>query len=188
MEKKDFIVLNSQLEKTFTEICSRIRRLQSGGTIDSLQTIGASTANQIGASYVSLKSLASEYLRDEQLATLLWKQQKREEQIVACFLFPDTLNKEKITQFTETCSSYEIAGYLGSVFLSRHEELATIVPDWIQSDKPFLQVAALSGAARYLLVSKDKSKISEESFEQLVNHSYSDKYVELVAQRYRFNI
>ena len=83
MGKKDFILLNPQLEKTFIEICNRIRRLQSGGTIDSLQRIGATTTGQIGASYVSLKTLASEYLPDEKLATLLWKQQKREEQIVS---------------------------------------------------------------------------------------------------------
>lgn len=188
MEKKDFIFLDSQSEKTFTEICHRIQRLQSGGTIDSLQTIGAVTTNQIGASYVSLKTLAAEYLPDEKLATLLWKQQKREEQIVACFLFPPTINKEKITQFAETCSSYEIAGYLGSILLCRHAELAEIVSAWMLSEKPFLQVAALSGAARHLIVSKEEKKISEERFKQLVNQSYSDKYVELVAQRYRFNI
>lgn len=188
MEKKDFILLSPRLETTFTEIRNRIRRLQSGGTIDSLQKIGAATANQVGASYVSLKNLASEYLPDEKLAVLLWKQQKREEQIMACFLFPDSINKEKITQFAESCSSYEIAGYFGSVFLYRHEELAAIVPDWIQSEKPFLQVAALSGAARHLLVNKGNSRIGEETFKRLVNQSYSDKYVELVAQRYRFNI
>lgn len=188
MGKKDFILLNPQLEKTFIEICNRIRRLQSGGTIDSLQRIGATTTGQIGASYVSLKTLASEYLPDEKLATLLWKQQKREEQIVACFLFPSDINKEKITQFAETCNSYEIAGYFGSIFLCHHGELAEIVSDWSGSGKPFLQVAALSGAARHLLVSKNKSQISEERFKQLVNRSYSDKYVELVAQRYRFNI
>ena len=188
MEKKDFILLNPRLEKTFTEICNRIRRLQSGGTIDSLQAIGATTANQIGASYVSLKTLASEYLPDEKLATLLWKQQKREEQIIACFLFPHAMNTEKITQFTETCNSHEIAGYLGSVFLYRHPELAEIVPVWLQSGKPFLQVAALSAAARHLLINKDKPQISEETFKRFVNQKYPDKYVELVAQRYRFNI
>lgn len=188
MEKKDFILLNPRLEKTFTEICNRIQRLQSGGTIDSLQTIGAATANQIGASYVSLKTLASEYLPDEKLATLLWKRQKREEQIMACFLFPHSMNKEKITQFAETCSNYEIAGYLGSIFLFQHAELTEIVSDWMKSEKPFLQVAALSAAARHRIVNKSNSRISEEEFKRLVNQSYSNKYVELVAQRYRFNI
>lgn len=188
MEKKDFILLNPQLEKTFAEICNRIRCLQSGGTIDSLQTIGAATANQIGASYVSLKALATEYLPDEKLATLLWKQQKREEQIMACFLFPLSMNREKITQFAKTCSSYEIAGYLGSIFLCQHAELAEIVSDWGKSDSPFLQIAVLSAAARHLIISKNKSLISETEFKRLVSQSYSDKYVELVAQRYRFNI
>lgn len=188
MENKDFILLNPQLEKTFTELCNRIRRLQSGGTIDSLAVIGADTSGQVGASYVSLKNLASDYFPDEKLAHLLWKQKKREEQIMACFLLPMATNKEKITQFAESSINYEIAGYFGSIFLCQHPALAEIIPDWVKSDIPFLQVAALSAVARHIILNKENSQISEEEFKKIVKQSYSDKYVELVAQRYRFNI
>lgn len=188
MGNTDFILLNPQLEKTFSEICQRIRRLQSGGTIDSLRAVGADTSKQVGASYVSLKELASEYPPDEKLASLLWKQQKREEQMIACFLLPTTANKEKITQFINNCISFEIAGYFGSVFLSEHPLLSEILPAWIDSEEPFLQAAILSATARYIILHGDKGLIDAHSFSRIVNQTYSNKYVEMIAQRYRFNI
>lgn len=53
----DFKIVDKNLDSRLREILRRIRRLQSGGTIDSLKEIGANTDNQIGASYVSLKQL-----------------------------------------------------------------------------------------------------------------------------------
>lgn len=188
MDKTDFILLNPQQEKLFLEICNRIRRLQSGGTIDSLHTIGADVKGQVGASYVSLKALAGEYLPDEKMAFSLWRQRKREEQIMGCFLLPVSTNREKITQCMKNCVSFEIAGYFGSVFLHHHSELAGILTEWIASDVPFLQVAALSAAARHRILNKNRSFISDNFFKQIVNRKYDDKYVEFVAQRYRFNI
>ena len=52
----DFSIIDPHTNAVFQQILSRIRRLQSGGTIDSLQDIGANTDHQIGASYVSLKN------------------------------------------------------------------------------------------------------------------------------------
>ena len=49
----DFSIIDPHTNAVFQQILSRIRRLQSGGTIDSLQDIGANTDHQIGASYVS---------------------------------------------------------------------------------------------------------------------------------------
>ena len=87
----DFSIIDPHTNAVFQQILSRIRRLQSGGTIDSLQDIGANTDHQIGASYVSLKELSAAYPPDEKLALLLWNQGQREEQIVACLLFPQDL-------------------------------------------------------------------------------------------------
>ena len=123
----DFSIIDPHTNAVFQQILSRIRRLQSGGTIDSLQDIGANTDHQIGASYVSLKELAATYPPDEKLALLLWNQGQREEQIVACLLFPQDLNKES-------------------------------------------------------------DKISKDYFRTVVNRNYKDKYVQLAAERYRFNI
>lgn len=184
----DFTVVNKETEKTFEELLRRIHRLQSGGTLDSLKDIGASTEKQIGASYVSLKQLANSYEPNEQLAWLLWNKQKREEQIIACMLFPPDMNKEKITQLSKSCLNSEIAGYLGSLYLYKHPELEKVIPEWMDTEIPFLQLATLTAMARHLIIYKDKSQISKEFFQNIINKNYKDKEVRLAAERYRFNI
>ena len=92
----EYAVLSPDTQKTFQEIQQRIRRLQNWGSIASLKNLGLPSGNQVGASFVSLKQLASSYSPDEQLAFLLWNTQKREEQIIACLLLPKKINKEKI--------------------------------------------------------------------------------------------
>ena len=46
----DFSIIDPHTNAVFQQILSRIRRLQSGGTIDILQDIGANTEHQIRGS------------------------------------------------------------------------------------------------------------------------------------------
>ena len=184
----DFKIVDKKLASRYEEIRRRIRRLQSGGTIDSLQEIGANTEKQIGASYVSLKQLASAYQPDEQLALLLWNTQQREEQMVACLLLPGETNREKITQLAESCLNLEIAGYLGSLYLFKYPHLSEVMNEWIESDVPCQQIAILTALARHLIVNKKDSQITEAYFQSVISRKYKNKYVQLAAERYRFNI
>lgn len=181
----EFIVLHPQLETIFNQLLIRIRRLQSGGTIDSLRCVGVSAEKQIGASFVSLKTLAAQYQADEKLATLLWSTGRREERIVACFLFPFDLNKEKFTQLLQTSDSYEISEYMGSILLSQHPQFPIIMKEWINSDTPHLQIAALTGGARHLLINKNNSLIHPDEFDEFTTRKYTDRYVKFVAIRYQ---
>lgn len=184
----EFKIVDKKLNALFQEILKRISRLQSGGTIDSLKEIGADTDKQIGASYVSLKQLASNYNPNEALALLLWNVRRREEQIMACLLLPENINKEKITQLTDYCLNYEIAGYLGSLFLYKYSFLAEIARDWIESDIPYRQIAMLTALARHLIIYKEDSQITKEFFSSILQREFKDKYVRLAVDRYRFNI
>ena len=71
-----------------------------------MERIGADTRGQIGASYLSLKNLAGQYQPDLRLAQLLWGTKKREEQIVACFLFPvhELITEKKYTEIADELS------------------------------------------------------------------------------------
>ena len=169
----DFSIIDPHTNAVFQQILSRIRRLQSGGTIDSLQDIGANTDHQIGASYVSLKELAATYPPDEKLALLLWNQD---------------LNKEKITQLAPHCLHFEIAGYLGSLYLYKRSDLLELSEEWLNSENPLMQLAIMTALARYLILNKESDKISKDYFRTVVNRNYKDKYVQLAAERYRFNI
>lgn len=183
----DFIVIDKASEAKYKQIRRRIGRLQNGGSIDSLRNLGVNTAGQIGASYVSLKTLAADYETDEKLSTLLWGCKTREEQIIACFLFPPELNREKITQLTKECFNTEIAEYLGSIFLSKHPEVAAITKNWINSPDFHLQIAAITATARYLRLYKNGPLITPEYFKTMIYNEYQNKYVQLVAHRYRID-
>lgn len=181
----DYIVLNKETEEKVKEISRRIHRLQNWGSISSLRNLGINTQQQVGASYLSLKTLAAHYSPDERLAEALWHTRQREEQIMACFLLPKKINKEKITQLMQDCISPEIAEYMGSLFLAEHKDLAEIIEKWSGSSEFFLQIAALCAGARHLILHKTNPLISADSFKILINKEYKNKYVRLVAERYR---
>lgn len=184
----DFELIDKTTDLQFKELERRIWRLQSGGTIDSLKTIGAETSHQIGASFVSLKQLAMRYTSNEQLAKMLWNTRKREEQIVACFLLPADINTEKITQLFQDCLNMEIAGYLGSVYLYKHPHLVELAEKLLDSGNAAQQTASLTALAKHLIINKKNSLISKEYFAEILNREYEDKFVRLTAERYRFNL
>jgi len=99
----DYVILNKDTEEKIKEISRRIRRLQNWGSISSLRHLGMNTRQQVGASFVSLKTLAAQYTPDENVAEALWLTQQREEQILACFLLPKKMNKEKIISDLDKC-------------------------------------------------------------------------------------
>lgn len=177
--------MTSETSARLREIRKRIFRLQNGGHIESLKNLGIDTAGQIGASFVSLKNLAAGYEPDENLATLLWYTHRREEQILACFLLPKKINKEKITQLIGSCYNEEIAEYFGSIYLCHSEELPVLTEEWKDSPLPFRQIALLTAYARHFLLYKSNPVLSRDLFKTLVNKEYENKYVNLVAGRYR---
>ena len=181
----DYVILTKETEEKIQEIRRRIRRLQNWGNITSLRHLSVSTSQQVGASFVSLKELAARYTPDKTVAEALWLTRQREEQILACFLLPKTINKEKITQFMPYCLNPEIAEYMGSLVIASHPDIREIIENWSQSSEPFLQIAALCAGARHLVLHKTAPLISQEEFKTLVTKEYEDRYVRLVAERYR---
>ena len=127
--------IDKKTEQLFKEVSRRIFRLQNGRSLDSMERIGAVTQGQIGARYLSLKNGAGQYQPDLRLAQLLWGTKKREEQIVACFLFPvQELITEKITQLLQHCYNFEIAEYFGTLVLSKLENVKQMVNEYLNSD------------------------------------------------------
>ena len=100
-------------------------------------------------------------------------------------LLPKKINKEKITQLIQNCYNFEVAEYLGSFFLYNFEKLTEIATEWINSEKPYMQIAALTACARHLILFKSQPAISKDFFNNLIHNDYKDKYVQLVARRYR---
>lgn len=180
----DFFIIDKELQEKFDQLSRRIRRLQNGGCIDSLRHLGVDTEKQVGASFLSLKTLAANYLPDEKLAVLLWNTRKREEQIMACLLLPKETNKEKITQLLQECHKFEIAEYFGSQYLASYPGILPVITEWIADKNPYLQVAALIATARHRILNKTESLVTPEFYKEIISRNYEDKYVRLIAHRF----
>lgn len=183
----EFYALNAEQHALLKELMQRIRRLQSGGTLDSVAAMGINTDNQIGASFLSLRTLARSYKKDDKIATILWNSEQREEQIVACFLFTTQLNREKIIQLLSKAKNQEIIEYFGSLYLFDHPLFPQLLKDWSNSKELAWRLVILSGGAKHIQRYKSESKIDITTFEKIVMQHYDDHYIELVANRYRLN-
>lgn len=94
---------------------------------------------------------------------------KREEQIVACFLFPiQELITEKITQLLQFGYNFEIAEYFGTLVLSKREDIEQIVNEYLSSDDPLLQAAALTAIGRSRIDRKLNSPFTDSYIETLI--------------------
>ena len=88
----------------------------------------------------------------------------------------------------KTCLNMEIAGYVGSLYLSHHPALLEISDEWLDSGIPSLQVAALTAIARHLIINKNNCLINKVEFKKILDREYKDNFVRMTAERYRFNL
>ncbi len=102
MTTEQFQPIDSRTESLFREIRRRIFRLQSGGTLDSLKNVGADTASQIGASYVSLKQLASRYTPTNRLRSCFGEPGKERNKSLPVSCFPKILIRKKLRNLCPT--------------------------------------------------------------------------------------
>ena len=185
----EFYPLHQETEQVFNEIRRRIFRLQNGRGLDSMHRMGVQTNGQIGASYVSLKTLAQQYSPDLELALRLWGTRQREEQIVACFLLPIlSMNKEKITQLLSACFNFEIAEYAGTLVLAQREDLPQMAREYFTSNNPYLQTAALTAIAREGITRKEKSIFPSTYLDELAQKNWATPYVTRVFERVQLNM
>ncbi len=176
--------INKESEQLFKEVSRRIFRLQNGRSLDSMERIGADTRGQIGASYLSLKNLAGQYRSDLKLAQLLWGTKKREEQIVACFLFPvQELITEKITKLISFSYNFEIAEYFGTLVLAQREDVEQLVNEYLHSDTPFLQAAALTAIGRSRIIRKANSPFTDSYIRNVDRNKFTDTHVQKIYER-----
>ena len=185
----EFYPIHKETEEIFKEIRRRIFRLQNGRGLDCLQRIGADTNGQIGASFVSLKTLSQQYTPNLEIALRLWGTQLREEQIVACFLLPvQMLTKEKVAQLLQTSSRFEIAEYGGTLVVAQREDVKELVEEFLHSDNPFLQTAALTAIAREQICKKNNSVFAHAFLQRFVDKEWAHPYPKRVFERTILNV
>ena len=186
MKTPNFKPIPDRQEQLFQEIRRRIFRLQSGESLDSMEKVGADTRGQVGASFLSLKTLAKNYDPDYETALLLWGTGNREEQIIACFLFPPARpTREETARLLGLCHSLEIAEYFGTLVLSKHPEMVAIANEFLRTGVPALQTAALTCISRNRIEKKAETAFPDSYIRNIDSSQFTSPYVQIVYNRLR---
>ena len=170
----------------YLQLKCRIYRQQSGGTLDSIVNLGVNVSNQIGAPLMALKQVVSKYDKNSAVANLLWDDNRREEQIVALFLFEENLSQYQVVHILECCVNSEVAEYAGSQWIANRADANELLEKAFSSTSPMVQIAMVVASAKLLMMHERGVMQVAPVAKEYILRRYEDKYCELVANRYRF--
>ena len=106
----DYILDNPDVDRMFQEILSRIKPLQNGEVVNSMQNRGVEYKVNYGVSIPLLRQLALEYNKNHLLALKLWNKQWRETMILATLLEePAEVTENQMDFWVKNFQSIEIA-------------------------------------------------------------------------------
>ena len=106
----DYLLDNPDAERIFQEILSKIKPLQNGEVVNSMQKRGVDYKVNLGVSIPLLRELASNYESNHLLALKLWNKQWRETMILATLLEePGEVTENQMDFWVKNFQSIEIA-------------------------------------------------------------------------------
>ncbi|NOR73788.1 MAG: hypothetical protein GQ525_01380, partial [Draconibacterium sp.] len=106
----DFILDNSDSEKNYQSLLSKIKLLRNGDIADAMKRTGIEYKMNWGVSLVVLRQTAKEFEPDHVLALKLWNKQWRETSILATLLDePKKVSEEQMDFWTKSLENIEIA-------------------------------------------------------------------------------
>ena len=151
------------------EVLGRLRKNMNGEVAERMSAHGVDYALNYGVAIHTLKELASIYAPDTNFARLLYQQQVRDLQIMACYIAnpADVLYADK-EFWQQGISTGEMAEQL-STLLAKSPEAALFIQDWLATDNPLLQYCALLIAAK-----KASTSALQAVSEYVIKHSDFD--------------
>jgi hypothetical protein len=106
----DYLLDNPGAERIFQEILSKLKPLQNGEVVNSMEKRGVFYKVNLGVSIPLLRQLANEYQKNHLLALKLWNKQWRETMILATLLEePNEVTEDQMDFWVKNFQSVEIA-------------------------------------------------------------------------------
>jgi len=106
----DYLLDSPEAERTFQEILSKIKPLQNGEVVNSMQKRGVDYKVNLGVSIPLLREMAASYEKNHILALKLWNKQWRETMILATLLEePREVTENQMDFWVKNFQSIEIA-------------------------------------------------------------------------------
>jgi len=116
----DYLLDNPEAERIFQEILSKIKPLQNGEVVNSMQKRGVEYKVNLGVSIPLLRQMASDYQQNHLLALKLWNKQWRETMILATLLeVPEEVTENQMDFWVRNFQTVEIAEQAAMNLLSK---------------------------------------------------------------------
>ncbi len=130
------------------EVLGRLRKNMNGEVAERMSAHGVDYALNYGVAIHTLKELARDYAPDTNFARLLYQQQVRDLQIMACYIAnPNDISISDEEFWQQGVSTGEMAEQLSSLLAKSHDS-ALFVQKWLATDNPLLQYCALLTTAK----------------------------------------
>lgn len=167
-------ISNPELDAKIAEIRKIIRLSMNGIVSEQMAKKGIIYKKNYGVSIPRIKEIAKNYTPNHDLAQRLWMLQIRETMILGTLLEPiDKFTPKLAQEWVECFDQIEIVEQCCMNIFCKLPFATTLVMDWTESDKKWIQITGFVLAARLV----DDLKISEikELTKNIIEHSDTDE-------------
>jgi len=165
----NYILDNPDTEHIFQEILSKIKSLQNGEVVKSMEKRGVVYRNSFGVSIPLLQNLASNYKKNHLLALKLWNKQWRETMIMATLLDePGEVSENQMDFWVKNIQTIEIAEQAAMNLFSKTNFAYHKAFEYCIGKKMLVKIVGLLMIGRLALVDREASDETFDPFFELM--------------------
>lgn len=180
----DYLLDNPEVDRMFQEIVSKIRPLQNGEVVNSMQKRGVDYKVNFGVSIPLLRQLASDYEKDHLLALKLWNKQWRETMILATLLDePDKVTENQMDFWVKNLQSVEIAEQAAMNLFSKSGFAYRKAFEYCLGKKLLVKIVGLLMIGRLALTDKEAPDEQFDPFFEMMPPLSKDPQLAIVFSR-----
>ena len=182
--KFNYLLDNPDTERIFQEILSKIKPLQNGEVVNSMQKRGVDYKVNFGVSIPLLREMASNYEKNHLLALKLWNKQWRETMILATLLEePGEVTENQIDFWVKSFQSVEIAEQAAMNLFSKTIFAYKKAFEYCLGKKLLVKIVGLLMIGRLALTDREATDEQFDPFFELMPPLSKDPQLSIVFSR-----
>jgi len=180
----NYLLDNPDTERIFQEILSKIKPLQNGEVVNSMQKRGVDYKVNFGVSIPLLREMASNYEKNHLLALKLWNKQWRETMILATLLEePGEVTDNQIDFWVKSFQSVEIAEQAAMNLFSKTNFAYKKAFEYCLGKKLLVKIVGLLMIGRLALTDREAPDEQFDPFFELMPPLSKDPQLSIVFSR-----
>ena len=180
----DYLLDDPGVERIFQEILAKIKPLQNGEVVNSMEKRGVDYKMNFGVSIPLLRQMATEYSQNHLLALKLWNKQWRETMILATLLEePGEVTENQMDFWVKSFPSVEIAEQAAMNLFSKTKPAFEKAFEYCHGKKLLVKIVGLLMIGRLALTDRESPDEKFETFFELMPPLSKDPQLSLVFSR-----